>query len=454
VPSPGGDPDAFLANISEEVWERNRRPVGHAAWACAKDVIHMHSIAMNRRKSRLTNGAIVLSKFKLTYRLDEKGNPYTVGTYTIRESNQLVEEYMLLANYLVAEELLLKVKGAAFLRNHAPPNTKGMNEVEALANFLQIPMDLSSSKAIQESLARVTQEQTEEITSSAMTSLLMHPMNLAKYMVAQTSTPMGWKHFALAIPYYTHFTSPIRRYADVIVHRLLQEGLTDVSAAANVMESQSFMNYLKDTAEICNDMRVKAKTAQERSDVVFLAAYLMNRGAVYTEAIVIGMGEKSFTLLIPEYSMEARMFIDNMPSVAASYEPQSRTMTLRRSGNRAEHNGGNKEGRGEDKGGRGHDKRNNKNFNDRRNNANALDAHAEFDVLPLTILSKVTVRLSAKETPPVGVFVGLVRSSDGTYPTTSAGSKGHQSAGGGGMRGLEEDLESLKVSAFDGDDQL
>lgn len=106
-PDAGSDPDAFLATLPDAVWELRRRPTGqHPAWACAHDVVLMRNIAMQRRKERLSNGALVLTNKKLVFKLDAHGNPAETTTYTIRESNQLVEEYMLMANYLVAGELI------------------------------------------------------------------------------------------------------------------------------------------------------------------------------------------------------------------------------------------------------------------------------------------------------------------------------------------------------------
>jgi DIS3-like exonuclease 2 len=118
TPSDPSHPDSFLDTLSEDIWEHSRRPVGQSAWECARDVCLMHSIAVKRRQSRLANGALVIQNEKLTFKLDEDGNPSSVSNYAIHDSNRLIEEYMLLANYLVAQELISRVGDAAFLRNH------------------------------------------------------------------------------------------------------------------------------------------------------------------------------------------------------------------------------------------------------------------------------------------------------------------------------------------------
>ena len=273
-PSAGADEDAFLQTLPEDVWEARRRPAGHKAWECARDVWRMHGVAMARRKLRLDHGALVLTKPKTTFTLDAHGNPAGVATYTVRDSNKLVEEYMLLANYLVAQELLLRNGKCAFLRNHPPPKISGLEDLKALAERIGVEIDITSAKALQHSLKNMQATSTNPVVTQAVTALLLHPMNLAKYLAVGDSGPQAWCHYALSIPYYTHFTSPIRRYADVVVHRLLDLALRDPNAAATQGEDSARAQVLAAVATQCNEMRVAAKAAQERSDRVFLAVYL------------------------------------------------------------------------------------------------------------------------------------------------------------------------------------
>ena len=210
IPSPGADPDAFLSTLSEEIWESVRRPMGHSAWECANDVTMMNNIAMKRRVVRQSNGALVINQAKLTFAFDSHGNPSSVSTYTIRDSNKLVEEYMLLANFLVAEETIRKCGVAAVLRNHIAPDHVDLKEVQDLAQGLGVDVDVSSSKAMHESIIQLRRTAPPAICA-ALSSLLLTTLNTANYIVAGEDSP-DWVHYALNIPYYTHFTSPIRRY--------------------------------------------------------------------------------------------------------------------------------------------------------------------------------------------------------------------------------------------------
>ena len=175
---------------------------------------------MARRPKRKVNGPLTVLATKLVCPVDVDGNPLTTQAYPVKESNQLVEEYMLLANSLVAGKLLEKVGRFAFIRSHPPPLEKGLRDVENFAKALDLPFNADSARSIQESLNAITQTADAQ-TVQVLTALLMVPMKPAIYLVAGSVPSEDWMHYALNIPYYTHFTSPIRRFADVCVHRLL-----------------------------------------------------------------------------------------------------------------------------------------------------------------------------------------------------------------------------------------
>jgi DIS3-like exonuclease 2 len=218
IPFSPENPDGFLTDLPKDVWEPERYPVGHHACDVASDVCLLHRIAMQRRQIRLNNGALVLTKHKLCFNFDEYGNPVDVFPYFIRESNQVIEEYMLLANYLVAQQLIITVGRDAFLRHHPPPKPKELEELKVLTNSLGIAIDLSSSQALQESLNALSRNSIQSPhIKEAINNLVLKPMNLANYIVASDYSPVQWRHFALAIPYYTHFTSPIRRLVRLLL---------------------------------------------------------------------------------------------------------------------------------------------------------------------------------------------------------------------------------------------
>ena len=291
--------DGEITVHDSSLWEPERRPSdGHKMKDVIQDVIEMNRLAQNRRRLRFQNGGLALDGIKLTFALDEKGNPIDVSPYPIRQTNQMIEEYMLLANFLVAEKLLLVMGQKAFLRRHEEPVQAGLERVAIQAKTKGIVLDIQSAQGLHDSLKNVP---TEHL--AAFRALLTSPMKLAEYCCAASHA--SWDHYALHIPYYTHFTSPIRRYADVMVHRLLTAALTpshDISYT--IPELQAI-------ADNCNTRNNASKTAQDQCDRLYLALYLRQQPKI-VEAQVMGLGEKSFTVFVEEYGIEERLFVDRL----------------------------------------------------------------------------------------------------------------------------------------------
>ncbi|MGK3748196.1 MAG: DIS3-like exonuclease 2 [Bacillariaceae sp.] len=296
--------------IDEKLWPISRRPTGgHTTSQVANDVRFMNEIAQARRKLRFQNGAIALSAVKLTFKLDDdRETPLLCEPYPIRDSNKLVEEYMLLANYLVAQRLITHTGPRACLRHHEPPDPEGLQQAADLAmEAIGFNIDIESSESLQRSLNRLGRECQDPILLQCITELLKTPMKPANYIAAGEIPDEAWAHFALHIPYYTHFTSPIRRYADVIVHRLLQASIEGNEAV------EDFPMEVKEIGAICNTCNEKkdgSRKAQERSDAVFLALYLRRFPKKKQLGIVMSVGNTAFTVFLPAMGISAVVFLD------------------------------------------------------------------------------------------------------------------------------------------------
>jgi DIS3-like exonuclease 2 len=169
-------------------------------------------------------------------------------------------------------------------------------------------LDGSSSQALQESLSTLGRECTDQLAMQCVTELLMTPMRPAEYIAAGEFDEIQWRHFALNIPYYTHFTSPIRRYADILVHRLLQATLDEEDGVNRLSLTQS---QLQSQCEHCNDLRMAAKKAQERSDRIFLSLFLREHPARCLLAVILSIGEKTFTVFVPSLALTTKVFLDD-----------------------------------------------------------------------------------------------------------------------------------------------
>lgn len=239
---------------------------------------------------------------------------------------------MLLANYLVAEKLLLGVGDCAVLRRHPKLQADRSGAVTALAKELGLRFDLSTAGDIHNSLLEVYRS--DPAAGKVLEYLVTKPMKPAQYFATGSVPREEWGHYALAMPYYTHFTSPIRRYADVMVHRLLALALgappaaRDAASAGAAGSGQqgpsaavtsaalppwAHVDALSAQCDLCNERKAAAKEAQERSDLVYFAVYLRSQpaGGLEAEAVVCDVsGDKGFSLLIPAFDLERKVFLD------------------------------------------------------------------------------------------------------------------------------------------------
>lgn len=294
------------STLSDELWAHARRPVGHSCMDVWTDLHMMSRIAMGRRAKRFAAGALALHKVKLAFDMDASGNPIGVKSYPIRDSNRMVEEYMLLANFLVAQKLLMSVGDRAVLRCHPPIMADKTTAVLATARDIGLTFDTSTAGGIHNSLQAAYA--VDPVAARVLEYLVTKPMKPAQYFAAGRQAPETWGHYALAIYCYTHFTSPIRRYADVLVHRLLAEALDEPDVYGH--NAPPAVDDLAAQADICNERKIASKAAQERSDRVYLCIYLRDH-ACPAEAIVCDVGGPSFfTLLLTQWDLEKRVYLD------------------------------------------------------------------------------------------------------------------------------------------------
>jgi len=367
-----------VGHVEEKYWEKSRQPTGgHSIDEVAADVRLMHEVAMARRALRFENGALALNGIKLTFRLNqETTTPELCEPYPIKDSNRLVEEYMLLANYLVAERLITHSGGRALLRNHSPPLENGLGDVVEGAKVQGFEIDASNSQTLQMSLNRLGRECQDELIMQTITSMLTTPMKPAEYIAAGELTQEAWRHFALNIPYYTHFTSPIRRYADVIVHRLLQATLEGEEAVEQFPWEQGTIHEI---ASHCNERRMGSKKAQERSDRVFLSLYLRANPIEQTLAVVIGVGEKTFTVLVPSLGLNQSVFLEDHEHLEANIVEKGKIIVLR-----PKHS-----------------------LSDGKETSET-SASCYWDKLNIQVFAKIAVSCECKARPPVDVAVRVV----------------------------------------------
>ena len=233
------------------------------------ELLQLNKLAQLLRDKRFANGAIDFDRYEVKFEIDDKGKPLNVHFVENKEANHLVEEFMLLANRQVAEFIGKTKKGKSkktfVYRIHEQPDPGKMKNFSEFIGRFGYKLKTTGSKSeITKSINSLLDKAKGKPEQNLIETLAVRSMQKAKYSVHNIG------HYGLAFSYYTHFTSPIRRYPDIMTHRLLSHYLNGGSnASAKVYEERcdhcSAMEQLAANAERAS---IKYKQVEFMSDKI------------------------------------------------------------------------------------------------------------------------------------------------------------------------------------------
>ncbi|OEY72552.1 ribonuclease R [Salegentibacter salarius] len=233
-------------------------------------VLTMNSMAKKMRSTRMRQGAISFDKVEVKFQLDEENEPVGVYFKTAKDANKLIEEFMLLANRKVAEFIGKKDEKKTFIyRCHDEPDEEKLVSLNSLVSRFGHGLNLKNRKTVSSSLNQLLQDVQGKKEQNLVDTLAIRTMSKAYYGTENIG------HYGLAFDYYSHFTSPIRRYPDVMVHRLLQRYLDGQPSAKEdeydeKCHHSSEMENLSTNAERDSIKYMQVKFMQDHQDREFI----------------------------------------------------------------------------------------------------------------------------------------------------------------------------------------
>ncbi|TWO34044.1 RNB domain-containing ribonuclease [Seonamhaeicola sediminis] len=238
--------------------------------AIAQAILKLNTLAKIMRRKRMKNGAISFDKVEVKFNLDQDNNPEGVYFKTSKEANKLIEEFMLLANKKVAEFIGKQNPKKTFVyRVHDEPDVSKLAALQNIVTRFGYKLNFKDRKSTSASLNSLLSDVVGKKEQNLVDTLTIRSMSKAEY----TTHNIG--HYGLAFDYYSHFTSPIRRYPDVMAHRLLQHYLDGgKSANEEVYEEKckhsSNMEYLATKAERDSIKYMQIRFMEDHKDQEFL----------------------------------------------------------------------------------------------------------------------------------------------------------------------------------------
>jgi ribonuclease R len=269
----------------------------------------MRDLAALLRKKRFRRGSLELTMPEAVLEYDDQGRVSGAHFAANDESHQVIEEFMLAANEAVAEHLTSL--GVPFLRRvHPAPKDEKLEQFAQFAALLGYPVNRPEDRF---ELQRVLRQTADKPERAAIHYSLLRSLKQASY------SPVQDEHYALASQHYCHFTSPIRRYPDLQVHRLLDRWIRTGKCSANLDE-------LKVLGDHCSRLERRAETAERELVKLKLLQYLSTRLGEQLDAVITGVADYGFFAQAERFPAEGLIHISSLADDYYHYDEQAHAL--------------------------------------------------------------------------------------------------------------------------------
>ncbi|HPE19528.1 MAG TPA: ribonuclease R [Tenuifilaceae bacterium] len=289
-----------------------------------EEILALHGLAQKLRQRRFKAGAIAFDREEVKFNLDEEGKPLGVFFKVQKEANQLIEEFMLLANKRVAEFVGKnsgKTKSKPFVyRIHDKPNADKFESFRSFITRFGYNVEGGTDMQISKSLNKLLSEVKGKKEQNLIETLALRSMAKARY----SSHNIG--HYGLSFPHYTHFTSPIRRYPDMMVHRLLAHYLNN-GKPKNEEELERLSKH-------STDMEIKATEAERASIKYKQVEFMADKVGQHFQGVITGVVHFGVFVELLESKCEGLLAVRDLEDDYYEFDEENYCLTGRQSGKR------------------------------------------------------------------------------------------------------------------------
>jgi ribonuclease R len=272
-----------------------------------EDILLLHKLAQQLRTKRFSTGAFAFEKIEVRFDLDENGKPTGIKFREMGTANQLIEEFMLLANKHVAEYVGKRLKGKTFVyRIHDKPDPEKLSNFSHFITRFGYKLIEDDHTSLPKAMNKLMKSVAGKKEQNIIETLALRSMAKAVYSTENIG------HYGLAFKHYTHFTSPIRRYPDMMVHRLLSMYLAE--------ENPGGQDKYEKLCEHSSKMERLASEAERASVKYKQVEYMSDKTGTVFEGVISGVTEWGIYVEIIENQCEGMIHIRELADDFYEYD--------------------------------------------------------------------------------------------------------------------------------------
>ncbi|XP_034089659.1 DIS3-like exonuclease 1 isoform X1 [Gymnodraco acuticeps] len=282
-------------------------------------------VARHLRAQRDRGGALELEGVEVRAQLDKDKNITALVPRQPLEVHETVAECMIHANHWVARKIQETFPHQALLRRHPPPRQEFFSQLVESATAGGFTIDTSTNKALADSLDQAVDPQ-DPMVNRLLRIMATTAMSQAVYFSTGLQSLDQFYHYGLALDRYTHFTSPIRRYADIVVHRLLTAAIT-MDRGVDPGKALASNKELEETAHHINNKNRAAQQAQKISTELFQCLYFKERDpqsdqSCVADAVIYSIRDNGILVFISEYGVKGPVYLRNREGQVVAVGPE------------------------------------------------------------------------------------------------------------------------------------